>query len=152
VQIGDAEVAGGLTGTNTTLGCYAVSNKTAVTVLCYNFIPYPMPIDTVATEVPPPSLSLSLLVLTAHAQVRVCGLTAAPAAASVRFIDDKHGSARPVWEAMGSPTYPTAAQQQELMAASAVPAAPQSYAMVGGCAVFDLTLTAYGSAAVTLEL
>ena len=133
-QVGDRLLDAQRSGPNSTASCYALRNDSAVTVLCANWITYPLPI---APE---------------NVAVELCGLTREPTDASTRFIDDKHGNARPMWEALGSPTYPTDAEVAAMQMASMVIAQGQAYTYeVGsGCVSFTLQVQAYGVAATTI--
>jgi xylan 1,4-beta-xylosidase len=135
-QLGDELVAAQGAAPAPGIDCYALRNKSAATVLCSNWLPYTVP-----------------GIQTHTVSVQVCGLAAAPAAVSTRTIDDKSGSARPLWEALGSPTYPSAAEIAAMQEASLVLAQPQPVQFVpaAGCAVFAVTLAPYATTATTVE-
>jgi xylan 1,4-beta-xylosidase len=68
--------------------------------------------------------------------------------AQITVVDKNHGSPLPVWEKMGSPKNPTAAQIEELRKAGAMPA-PQSQKLANG--EFTITLPPHALALVTVK-
>lgn len=130
-QLGDQLVAVTTATQNSTLGCYAVSSKSEVTAMCFNFDVYPNP------------------VVAASVDVKICGFNSPPSNAYYRLIDDKNGNARPLWEQLGSPTYPSRAQVDAMQAASQVPSAFLAHEIEGNCVETYIQIEPYGVAALT---
>ncbi|KJE98452.1 hypothetical protein CAOG_010252, partial [Capsaspora owczarzaki ATCC 30864] len=68
------------------------------------------------------------------------------------LIDDTHVNPRAVWEAMGSPTYPTPAQIVALHEASTLHAQQLPYSVVGSDITFTFNLVPYSTVAVFIPL
>lgn len=71
---------------------------------------------------------------------------------TLRTIDDKNGNARPVWESMGKPTYPTASQVQQMKTASEVVTQSITYTVNHDGIEVPLTVSPYGVAVITVPL
>lgn len=69
------------------------------------------------------------------------GTAQLPSNATITLIDSTHAWAKPVWIAAGSPTYPTAAEIQAEMDASALVAQPIGYTSSNSGGVVTITIT-----------
>jgi len=70
----------------------------------------------------------------------------------VQTIDDNSANPRPVWESMGSPTYPTASQIATLLEASQMKVTTIKPSVVSGTLSFSLTLTPWAVVSITIPL
>ena len=95
-------------------GVLAIRNSSVLDVLVYASAP-----QNVAWSVPYCNVTLTLAGPATPA-------AAAAATATVRRIDATHANPRAAWEAMGAPNYTTPAQNQQILAAAAMPARPLS--------------------------
>jgi len=73
---------------------------------------------------------------------------ASPSQATVSVVDPEHGDVHAAYESMGSPRYPTSAQQREL-GKSAELAAPETHPLNNGG--LTLSLPSYALAVITLK-
>jgi len=71
---------------------------------------------------------------------------------SLRMIDDKNANARPVWESLGKPTYPTAKEIQSMLDASQIVYQPVQYTVDNTDITISLTVMPYGVAMLTVPL
>ncbi len=87
----------------------------------------------------------------ARITVAVKGVKGAKSA-SVTRIDDAHANPKKAWIEMGSPTYPTTEQINQLMKASETADEPVALQQAADGVTFELELPAQGVAAVTITL
>jgi xylan 1,4-beta-xylosidase len=85
-------------------------------------------------------------------EVRIAHCPAPRGSAYIRRVDAHHSNPRRVYEAIGSPEYPTPAQIELLEAASACGPEPIEVTYESSILSFHLDLPAYGVAAVTIHL
>ncbi len=86
-----------------------------------------------------------------HVRVRLEGAPR-PTAAFVQRIDADHANAKAAWLAMGSPTYPSAADVEHLHDASRLSREPLSWHADDGAVLIELDLPPHAVAAVTLTI
>ena len=75
-----------------------------------------------------------------------------PDAVSVRRVDEHHANAHRAWQEMGSPAYPTPAQEEELHAASELSDEPLEFKFDDGILRLALDLPPHAVAAVTIQV
>jgi len=86
-----------------------------------------------------------------HVRVRLEGAPR-PTDAFVQRIDADHANAKAAWLAMGSPTYPSAADVEQLHHASRLIREPQRWRVEEGALLIELDIPPHAVAAVTLTL
>jgi xylan 1,4-beta-xylosidase len=89
----------------------------------------------------------------AKLEIKVRGLPVAQLTEQVFLMDAAHSNAYAVWQRMGSPAKPSAAQQQDLVAAGKLERvmAPHAIATKNGVATFQMSLARQGVALVRLR-
>ncbi|XP_004348611.2 xylanase, variant [Capsaspora owczarzaki ATCC 30864] len=135
-QAGTDRVAVSTVGDANTTSVWATRTDNEVQVFITNFDYFEFPIQNYTVT------------------VTVAGVAAkgSPVNSLYYLIDDTHVNPRAVWEAMGSPTYPTPAQIVALHEASTLHAQQLPYSVVGSDITFTFNLVPYSTVAVFIPL
>lgn len=119
-------------GLHETVNCWVLRGKKNATVLLTN---HALPGHSIATE---------------HVVIRLRGAPK-PRTAFISRIDEHHANPRRVWEEMGSPTYPSAAELDVVSEASKIIPQKQSFKWSNESVIFEIDLPPHAVAAIEVE-